>query len=78
MELHTRIELVDTLLEEAEQKRTALDHALHARERAEQGQESTHGAVCFRSGCVTTKTCHVSAMMAFLRLPSLADRSIHY
>ena len=44
MELHTRIELVDTLLEEAEHKRTALTHALNAQERAQQGQESTHGA----------------------------------
>ena len=44
MELHKRVELIDTLLEEAEQKRTALTHALHARERVEQGQESTHGA----------------------------------
>jgi hypothetical protein len=44
MELHKRVELIDTLLEEAEQKRTALTHALHAKERVEQGQESTHGA----------------------------------
>jgi hypothetical protein len=44
MELHKRVELLDTLLEEAEQKRTALTHALHARERVEQGKESTHGA----------------------------------
>jgi hypothetical protein len=36
--------LIDTLLEEAEQKRTALTHALNARERLEQGKESTHGA----------------------------------
>jgi len=44
MELHTRVELIDTLLEEAEQKRTALMHALQARERVEQGKEPTHGA----------------------------------
>ena len=44
MELHKRVELIDTLLEEAEQKRTALTHALHAKERVEQGTESTHGA----------------------------------
>jgi len=44
MELHTRVELIDTLLEEAEHKRTALTHALHAKELVEQGQESTHGA----------------------------------
>jgi len=44
MELHHRVALIDTLLEEAEQKRTALTHALHAKERAEQEKESTHGA----------------------------------
>ena len=44
MELHKRVELIDTLLEEAEQKRTALTHVLHAKERVEQGKESTHGA----------------------------------
>jgi hypothetical protein len=44
MELHKRMELIDTLLEEAEQKRTALTHVLNARERVEQGEESTHGA----------------------------------
>jgi hypothetical protein len=44
MALHHRVELIDALLEEAEQKRTALTHALNARERVEQGEESTHGA----------------------------------
>lgn len=44
MELHHRVELIETLVEEAEQKRTALNHALQARERVEQGKESTHGA----------------------------------
>jgi len=44
MELYKRVELIDTLLAEAEQKRTALTHALHAKERVEQGKESTHGA----------------------------------
>lgn len=44
MELHKRVELIDTLLAEAEQKRTALTHALHAKERVEQGKEATHGA----------------------------------
>jgi hypothetical protein len=44
MELHRRVALIHTLLEEAEQKRTALTHALHAKERAEQERESTHGA----------------------------------
>jgi hypothetical protein len=44
MELYKRVELIDTLLEEAEQKRTALTHALNAKERVEQGKESTHGA----------------------------------
>jgi hypothetical protein len=36
--------MIDTLLEEAAHKRTALTHALHAKERVEQGTESTHGA----------------------------------
>jgi hypothetical protein len=44
MELHPRLALVDTLLEEAEHKRTALTHAVNAQERVQQGQESTHGA----------------------------------
>ncbi len=44
MALHHRAALIDTLLEEAEQKRTALMHALHAKARAEQEQESTYGA----------------------------------
>ena len=44
MELHKRVELLNTFLEEAEQKRTALTHALNAQERVEQGQESTRGA----------------------------------
>ena len=44
MALHQRVAMIDTLLEEAEQKRTALTHALHAKERVEQGTESTHGA----------------------------------
>ena len=44
MERHPRIALIDTLLEDAEHKRTALTHALNARERVEQGTESTHGA----------------------------------
>jgi len=34
MEVHTRIELLNTLLEEAEQKIQALHHALAAQERA--------------------------------------------
>jgi hypothetical protein len=34
MELHTRVELIDTLLEEADQKMQALHHALAAQERA--------------------------------------------
>jgi hypothetical protein len=44
MALHHRVELIDALREEAEQKRTALTQALNARERGEQGEESTHGA----------------------------------
>ena len=34
MELHTRVELIDTLREEADQKMQALHHALAAQERA--------------------------------------------
>jgi hypothetical protein len=44
MELHQRVPMIDTLLEEAAHKRTAVMHALHAKERVEQGKESTHGA----------------------------------
>jgi len=44
MALHHRMELIEALLEESEQKRTALTHVLNARERVEQGEESTHGA----------------------------------
>ena len=44
MEFHKRVALLDALLEEAEQKRTALTHTLNARERGEQGKEATHGA----------------------------------
>jgi hypothetical protein len=36
MELHTRVELIDTLLEEADQKRQALHHALAAQARAKE------------------------------------------
>ena len=43
MELHTRVALLDSLLEDAEHKRTALTHVLHAHELAEQGNKSTHG-----------------------------------
>lgn len=44
MELHTRVALIDTLLEDAEQKAQALHHAMAAKERGEQSQQSTHGA----------------------------------
>ena len=44
MELHHRVELIDSLIGEAEQKTQALQHALHAKERAEQHQESSNGA----------------------------------
>ena len=40
MELHTRVELIDTLLEEADQKMQALHHARAAQERAK--EESQH------------------------------------
>lgn len=36
MELHSRVELIDTLFEEAEHKMHALHHALAAQERAQQ------------------------------------------
>ena len=36
MELHTRVELIETLLEEAEQKTTALHHTLAAQARAKE------------------------------------------
>jgi len=36
MELHTRVELIETLLAEAEQKTTALQHALAAQARAKE------------------------------------------
>jgi hypothetical protein len=36
MELHTRVELIDTLLEEADQKTTALHHTLAAQARAKE------------------------------------------
>jgi hypothetical protein len=36
MELHTRVELIDTLIEEADQKMQALHHALAAQERAKE------------------------------------------
>ena len=39
MELHTRVELIDTLLEEAEQKTTALQHALAAQAHAKEARE---------------------------------------
>src|SRR5262245_26824287 len=43
MALHTRVALIDTLLEEADQKRQALHHALAAQERAkEERQHAGH------------------------------------
>jgi hypothetical protein len=39
MELHHRVELIDTLLEEAEQKMSALHHALGAQTRAKEEME---------------------------------------
>ena len=44
MALHHRVELIDTLIAETNQKTQSLHHALHAKERAEQTQESSHGA----------------------------------
>lgn len=40
MELHHRVELINTLLEEADQKMQALHHALAAKERSK--EESQH------------------------------------
>ena len=39
MELHTRVELIDTLLEDAAQKTTALQHALAAQARVKEARE---------------------------------------
>src|SRR6266850_2067499 len=44
MALHHRVELIDTLIAETNQKTQSLHHALHAKERVEQTQESSHGA----------------------------------
>jgi hypothetical protein len=44
MELHHRVELIDALMEETDQKAQSLHHALQAKERAEQTQASSHGA----------------------------------
>jgi len=41
MELYHRVELIDTLLEEAEQKMSALQHALGAQTRAQAEIEQT-------------------------------------
>jgi hypothetical protein len=43
MELHHRVELIDTLIAEAGQKTQSLHHAMQAKERAEQRQASSHG-----------------------------------
>jgi len=39
MELHHRVELIDSLLEEAEQKMSAMHHALSAQTRAKEEME---------------------------------------
>jgi hypothetical protein len=39
MELHTRVELIDTLLEEADQKMQALQHARAAQARAQEERQ---------------------------------------
>jgi hypothetical protein len=44
MELHHRVELIDTLIAETGTKTQSLHHALHAKKRAEQTQASSHGA----------------------------------
>jgi hypothetical protein len=51
MELHTRVELIETLLEEAEQKTTALHHALAAQARAkEEIQQAGHDTPLSQEG----------------------------
>lgn len=51
MELHHRVELIDTLLEEAEQKMSALHHALGAQSRAkEEVQHAGHDTPLSREG----------------------------
>ena len=51
MELHTRVELIDTLLEEADQKMQALHHALAAQERAkEEIQHAGHDTPLAQEG----------------------------
>src|SRR5262245_61051636 len=42
MELHTRVELIDTLLEDAAQKTTALQHALAAQARVKEAREHAY------------------------------------
>ncbi len=44
MESQHRMQVITALLEEADHKTQALTHALGARERVEQGEQSTHGA----------------------------------
>jgi len=51
MELHTRVELIDTLLEEAGQKMQALQHALAAQERAkDERQHAGHDTPLSQEG----------------------------
>ena len=55
MELHTRVELIDSILEEADQKMQALQHALAAQERAkEEIQHAGHDTPLAQEG-VTLK-----------------------
>ena len=63
MELHTRVELINTLLEEADQKMQALNHALAAQERAkEERQHAGHDPSLSPAGA-TLKYAH-SALRA--------------
>ena len=51
MELHTRVALIDTLLEEADQKMQALHHALAAQARAkDERQHAGHDTPFFAEG----------------------------
>ena len=55
MELHTRVELIDTLREEADQKMQALHHALAAQERAkDEIQHTGHDTPLSQEGATLT------------------------
>jgi hypothetical protein len=59
MELHRRVELIDTLIEETDQKTHSLHHAMHAKERAEQtqGPHMVRPSLRRSRACNTNKPC---------------------